>query len=218
MATAQRPRTPRRSPSASSGPDPASLGLILVLVALVFGAILLYRGGPIGFHADGEGVEIGAGNKGDDKEQTDEGKKVTSTTVAPPTTVAPAEVTVVVANGAGVSGLAKRGKEFLAAQGYSNPANAASDATATDIAITSVYFAPGLDGNAQAVAAAFGLPGTAVQALPTGAALAEDQPADAGLIVVLGTDAVAALDAAGGTSDAGGSTTSSVATSTTAAD
>ena len=199
MATTQRPRTPRRS--APSGPDPASRGLILVLVALALGALLLFKGGVVGFDSDGESVEIGTGS-GDGGGETD---KTTTTTVAPTTTAAPATVKVVAANGAGISGLARRATEYLATQGYTN--SVATDATASANA-TTIYFAEGYEANANALAAVLGLPATSVQSLPTGAALAGDQPADAGLIIVLGPDAQAPLDAA----DSGSTTSTSSAT------
>lgn len=180
-----------------------------MLVALAFGAILLWQGGVVGFDTDGEGVEIGTGGGGSGGGEGD--GETTTTTEAPPTTVAPSSVKVVAANGAGISGLAGRTTEYLATQGYTT--SVATDATASDVATTTIYYAEGFQPNAEALAAALGLPAEAVQALPPGAALADDQPVDAGLIIVLGADAVAALDATG----AGGTaTTAAEATETTA--
>jgi hypothetical protein len=205
MATTQRPRTPRRP--ASNGPDPASRGLILVLVALALGALLLFKGGVVGFDSDGEGVDIGTGSGDGDK--TDE--TTTSTTAAPATTVAPASVKVVAANGAGISGLAKKATSYLETQGYTQ--TVATDATAS-ATTTAIYFAEGYEANAKALALAMGLPDTAAQALPAGAALAGDQPEDAGMIIVLGPDAAAIVDAAGATTTTAAGSGSNATTTT----
>ena len=43
----------------TGGSDPAARGLILVVVAVVLGAILLAAGGTVGFDADDTAVDIG---------------------------------------------------------------------------------------------------------------------------------------------------------------
>ena len=74
MTTTQRPRPQR--PTAPA-PNPASRGLILVAVAVVLGAILLIKGGGIGFDQDGEELTIDTG-----------GDSTASCTASPETTAA----------------------------------------------------------------------------------------------------------------------------------
>ncbi len=183
MATTQRPRTPRR-PQTNS--DAASRGLILVAVAIVLGAILLWKGGAIGFDSDGSNVEIG---EGADPTETTVPVEDTTTTEPPNVTVAPAQVKVVVANGAGVSGLAGMTTDFLATQGYTN--SVATDALA-QVAATQIYAATGFEGNATVIAGLFGVDPATVQPIPA-EPLVGDQPTDAGVIVVIGPDAQATV-------------------------
>ncbi len=154
-----------------------------MVVAVVLGAILLAAGGTVGFDSDDTAVDIG-NNSGAGSEVT-ETTAPTETTEAPATTVAPDQVLVVTANGAGISGLAGKASEFLATQGYSN--TTATDAPA-DVSSTAVYYAEGFKPNADAIAALFSLPPSQVQPLPA-EPVANDQPPEAAVVVVLGPDA-----------------------------
>ena len=89
MASSQRSRQRRSAPS---GPDPAARGIILVVVAVVLGAILLAAGGTVGFDQDDESVDIGEGGSGDGTTET---TAPAETTTSAPVTVAPSEVAVV---------------------------------------------------------------------------------------------------------------------------
>lgn len=178
-------REPQRRGSAS-GADPAARGLILVVVAVVLGAILLAAGGTVGFDSDEKGVDIGDGGA-DVTDTTAPDEVTTETTEAAPVTVAPSEVLVVAANGAGISGLAGETTTYLATQGYSN--STATDATA-EVSATVVYYAEGFEPNAAAIAALFSLPPEQVQPLPA-EPVADDQPAEAAVVVVVGPDAQA---------------------------
>ena len=189
MASPQRSRQRRSAPS---GPDPAARGSILVVVAVVLGASLLAAGGTGGCDQDDECVDIGEGGGGEDVTET---PAPTETTTSAPVTVAPSQVAVVAANGAGISGLAGSSADFLATQGYTN--TAATDALA-DTAQTVVYYVDGFQPNAVAIAGAFGLPETQVQPLPA-EPVAGDQPDTTAIVVLLGPDAEAAVS--------GGSTT-----------
>jgi hypothetical protein len=189
MASPQRSRQRRSAPS---GPDPAARGIILVVVAVVLGAILLAAGGTVGFDQDDESVDIGEGGGGEGVTET---TAPTETATSAPVTVAPSQVAVVAANGAGISGLAGQSADFLATQGYTN--TAATDALA-DTAQTVVYYVDGFQPNAVAIAGAFGLPETQVQPLPA-EPVAGDQPDTTAVVVLLGPDAEAAVS--------GGSTT-----------
>ena len=60
MTTTQRPRQQR--PSAPA-PNPATRGLILVAVAVVLGAILLIKGGGVGFDEPADDLKIDAGGE-----------------------------------------------------------------------------------------------------------------------------------------------------------
>jgi hypothetical protein len=179
MTSAQRKRPRRPAPA---GPDPASRGFILVIVAFVLGAILLAAGGTVGFDQDDESVDIGEGG-----EPTETTAAPVETTAAPSVEVAPADVKVVVANGAGISGLASETGDFLATQGYTN--TVATDAPG-DVALTAVYYAEGFQANAEAIGAMFNLPPEQIQPLPA-EPVANDQPVDAAVILVLGPDAEA---------------------------
>lgn len=193
MTTTQRQRSPRRDAPAP-GPNPALRGVILVVVGVVLGAILLAKGGGVGFDSDRTDVAIGGGSE-----------RSTTTTEATTTTVAerpPATVKVVVANGSGKSGLAGKTGQFLATSGYTT--SSATDAL-QPAAQTIVYFAPGFEANARAVAQLLGLSADRVQALP--GQVAKEQAADTGMVVLLGQDVPAVV--------AGSTTTTTVAGATT---
>ena len=210
MTTTQRPRPQR--PSAPA-PNPASRGLILVAVAVVLGAILLIKGGGIGFDQDGEELTIDTGGDSTAAEVT-----TTTTTAAPSTSVAPAELTVVALNGAGINGYAASAQQFLSVAGYSTT-TAATAATQTQSTI--VYFAPGFEADALAVAGLLGLDATSVQPLPAGTQLARnaaDVPADTDVVVLLGPDVqnvIGGAAAAGSSTTVPGSGTSGSGTATT---
>jgi hypothetical protein len=164
------------------------------VVAVVLGAILLAAGGTVGFDSDSKGVDIGD-NGGDGSEVTDTTVPDDGTTEAPPETVPPSEVMVVAANGAGISGLASSTTAFLATQGYSS--STATDASA-DVAATVVYFAEGFQPNAAALATLFSLPPEQIQPLPA-EPVANDQPPEAAVVIVLGPDAESVVSGGGAT-------------------
>jgi hypothetical protein len=198
MTSTQRQRSPRRDAPA---PNPAPRGVILVVVGVVLAVILLAKGGGVGFESDRTDVEIGG---------TD---RTTTTTEAPTTTVPvrePETVRVVVANGSSVSGLAGRTAQFLAQSRYttSNATDASQPATQTV-----VYFAPGFEANARALAELLQLSEDRVQALP--GQVGEDQPPDTGVVVLLGPDVPAPVGGTTATTAAGGAT-GGVTTTTTA--
>ena len=195
MTATDRPRTPQRS-GPPTGPSPAARGLILVGVGVVLGLILLVRAGGVGFQSGDEGVKI----------NTDEAA-VTTTSSAPTTTVpttdkAPQQVKVVVANGSPVSGLAGKTTAFLAQNGYSN--STATDAQ-SQVSVTTVYYSPGFEASAKALARILGLNSSQVQALPNGAELAKNQPSDAGVVVIAGPEIATIVGASSSTSGSGSS-------------
>lgn len=179
--TSPQQRSPR---SGSSGP--ASRGLILVGVAVVLGFIVLAKGGGVGY-------------EGTTKAPSATTAVSTSTTAFVTSTAAPAispaEVKVIVANGSGQTGLARTVANSLKTAGFTN--STPTDAVGSPPA-TTVYFAQGYETNAQAIGTQLQLDASRVQALPAGASLAQVQPADAGVIVVLGQDASATGTGTGG--------------------
>ncbi|CAN5628797.1 hypothetical protein BH10ACT3_BH10ACT3_17000 [soil metagenome] len=209
MTTTQRPRPPRQAPH---GPNPASRGLILVVVAVVLGAILLIKGGGVGFETDSTDVEIGTGT---DQPATEE--STVPTTAAPSTSVPKEALKIVVLNGAGVNGYAAAAKNFFGLAGYPN---ATADTAAQQVQTTAVYYAPGYEGDAQAIATLLSI--GAPQPLPVGTNLgktAEVTPADTGVVVVLGPDVQGIISPAGAgttTTVAGGATATTVAGAGTA--
>lgn len=161
-------------------------GAALVVVAVLIGLFLLREGLDTS-----EAVTTNSSDKGSDSSEssdssdsTDEGDASTTTTVA---TREPADVPTIVLNDSGVAGAAGSYSDALAAAGYqmTNPDGANADAEG-DAATTIVYFAPGFDADAAAVAAVIGLPDTVTPtALPT---TPPGPIAGASVVVVLGTD------------------------------
>jgi len=198
MTTTQRPRPPRQAPP--TGPNPASRGLILVVVAVIVGAILLIKGGGVGPQTDANDVEIGSGGAGSESTET----TVTPSTT-PGTSVPSSALQVVVLNGAGINGYAATAASFLNVAGYPN---VAAETAATQVETTTVYFAPGFEGDAQAIATTLSV-GT-VQPLPADTQLGktpEAVPPTANVVVVLGPDVEGIINPAG----AAGATTTTVA-------
>lgn len=116
-------------------------------------------------------------------------------TTPPPTSPAhqPPSVPVLVLNGVNVNKpIAGSAVRTLGAAGYTN--STPKDA-ATTVPTSAVYFQPGYDADAAAVAAALGLPAGEVQPLPSPPPPAIGNAGDAPVIVVVGPDAPAAQGA-----------------------
>jgi LytR cell envelope-related transcriptional attenuator len=161
-------------------------GAALVVVAVVIGLFLLREGldtsEAITTNSSDQGAD--SSDSSDSSDGTDEGDGTTSTTVA---ARPPGEVPTIVLNDSGLAGAAGTYSDILAAAGYqlTNPDGANADAEG-DAAATVVYFAPGFEAEAAAVAAAIGAPDTVVPtALPT---TPPGPIAGASVVVVLGTD------------------------------
>jgi hypothetical protein len=199
MTTTQRPRNPQRT-GPPPGPNPAARGVILVVIGVVLGLILLARAGGIGFDSDSSDVSIDT-------------EDATTTTASPTTTVPttdrpPQSVKVVAANGSDVSGLAGKTAEFLAQAGYTTTVATDSE---SQVSSSVVFFAPGFEASAAAIAELLGLPDTQIQALPPGAKLASDQPADAGVVIQIGAELAPKVGAAAPTTVAGAGASTTVA-------
>lgn len=152
-------------------------GAALVVIAVVVGLLLLRNGLDTS-----EVVTSSKDNSAKDsgKEAKDDSTETTETTVA---VKSPAEVTVIVLNGTSVSGAAGKYSTAIGTAGYQmlEPGDAA-----TKIPATQVFFTPGYEREAAAVALAAGAPGTV-----TPAALPTPPPGEVGaanVVVVIGAD------------------------------
>src|SRR4051794_18879138 len=157
-------------------------GLALLALALLIGVVLLNA-----TDADPPGTNVSTKSTSSTKEKPTGGAAgATTTTVAPTTTQpahAPKDVKAIVSNASAVKGAAAGGRNALLAAQYNALAPANSPAPVPD---SSVYFTPGYDRDALAVATVLQLPGTAVKPLPA------PPPFDtkgANVVVVLGADA-----------------------------
>lgn len=159
---------PRRSVGTAAG-----RGALLLFIAVLLGVVLLNT-------VDDEetAVKSSGAKKAATTTTTVKAAKATTTTLREPEAV-----TVFVANGADVNGAAGNVKTQLDAQNYNtlSPGN-----TETTFDTTSVYFAVGYQGEAQAIAQLIGAPAAGVKAVPADLDLPESR--DANVIVIVGKD------------------------------
>jgi hypothetical protein len=167
----------RRRPSEPTV-NPAR-GVALVVVAVLLGLVLLRNGldtSEVVTSSNGDDTSTDGGDDGGD---SDAGEETTTTLAAR----APAEVTVVVLNGTSVSGAAGKYATAIGSAGYQmlDPGDAA-----TKIPATQVFFTPGFEREAAAVALAAGAPATVIPA-----ALPTPPPGEVGaanVVLVIGAD------------------------------
>lgn len=156
-------------------------GAALVVVAVLLGLVLLRNGldtSEVVTATKGD-TSSDDGGDGATDEGSDSGEETTTTIAARP----PAEVAVVVLNGTSVSGAAGRYSTALGSAGYQM---LESGNSTTKVAATQVFFAPGFELEAAAVALAIGAPATVVPA-----ALPTPPPGEVGaanVVVVVGDD------------------------------
>ena len=145
---------------AGGGNSAGARGAFLLAVAAVLGIILL-QAFDTDFDGSGVGVDVGSTTV-----PSSGGSGVTTPPAVTPTTLAtsraPAEVTVLVANGTGIKGLGTQNADALKALGYTTLA--AVDATKT-LDATSVQYVEGYQPEARAIGLTLGLPAAAVQPL-----------------------------------------------------
>ncbi|MET0729195.1 MAG: LytR C-terminal domain-containing protein [Acidimicrobiales bacterium] len=172
----------RRRPTEPSV-NPAR-GAALVVVAVLLGLVLLRNGIDTSEVVTSSNGDDSSTDAGDAEEGTDagtgEGEEDTPTTVA---VRPPAEVSVIVLNGTSVSGAAGKYSTAIGTAGYQmlDPGDAP-----TKIPTTQVFFTPGFEQEAAAVALAAGAPGT-VTPVP----LTSPPPGEVGaanVVVVIGAD------------------------------
>lgn len=166
-------------------------GVVLIVVAVLLGVVLLNATDEPFTTADDRTDDGGTAAGVDDDEATigdslPEGGAPTDTT--PTTAVAAArpaaEVTVLVANGSGVGGVAGTFTERLGTAGYvmAEPTNVAGGGT---VPASAVYFTEGFQAEAEALAATLS-PVPAVAALPEPAPVADLREAQ--VLLVVGPD------------------------------
>lgn len=122
-------------------------GVALIAVAVLLGVILLRAtDGPEPF----AGTPVEADDDTDDTTDSTATPGETTPTPAPPAAHDPATVTVLVANGAGIQGLATRIADQLEAANYvaAEPGNTRAPADES-----AVFYTPGYDADAAAIAA-----------------------------------------------------------------
>lgn len=164
---------------------------MILVVAVAIGLLLLWKAGPDdGATAVSTGpsdTTVAAGPEGDSSSSSTTTAPGASTTAPENQGRPPGEVTVIVLNGSGKSGVAATNTLTIGAAGYkmAGPANANAQ-----IDKTAVYYAKDFQVEATAVAAVLGKPADSVAALP---AQAPGPGADkSNVVVVLGKETPAA--------------------------
>lgn len=163
---------------AKSAGAAASRGLLLLVVAAVIG-LVLYR--------SVEDVPPGTDVSATPRRTTTTAETNEDGEVVAPTTVPlrqPKDVKVLVANGAGISGLGGVVSERLRApHGYNvlSPVNAPAK-----VQTTTLYYTPGFDREAAEIAKVLGLPPTAVKPMPAQAPVPDTRGAN--VVVVAGPE------------------------------
>jgi hypothetical protein len=114
-----------------------------------------------------------------------------ATTAAPTETTEraakePSEVTVLVANGTAVSGVATQFSSKLAAEGYVTAEPSTGDKD--DYTTSTVYFNPDSEAEASAVAAALGVSAENVKPMPNPVPTRDADLRGASILVVVGSD------------------------------
>lgn len=170
-------RSTRGRPPTRGGASPAAQ-VVLVVIMLVVGFLILRSFG------DDDGGSSSP-ETDDTSSVTDDTDASADTTTTPPTTLAPLSAAkVVVANGAGVGGLAGKTTDYLTGQGIATVP--ATDAN-TRYTTSAVYYQAGLESQAQQIAAMLSI--AAVQPFPSPLPLADPATiADANVLVLLGQD------------------------------
>jgi hypothetical protein len=170
---------PAPPPPDADDPRNRTLGLVLIAVAVLIGLVLLVKG--FGQEDGLVSTDVADSNRSTTttagSAPLDAAETTTTTLAAKP----PSEVSVLVANGTGKSGLAGTNADKLKSAGYTTVETTNAPTTNT----TAVYYVSGAQADAQAVATALGFGGSTVQAMPTPPPVQLDS---ATVLVVVGTD------------------------------
>lgn len=193
-------RSKRPEGSFSDGNADMVRGSILIGIAVIIGVVLLYKG-----FGDDESTTVAADSStttavtvpegdttptsGGSTGSTSSGPSSTIGTASSTTTVAgkdPASITVRVANGSPTAGVAGKFTEELSGKGFTtvDAANGSNRNTATTV----VYYTGDAKADAEQVAAALGVPATAVAAMPNPPPTEDGGLNGATVLVVIGVD------------------------------
>jgi len=194
----------------AGGLDSNARGIAVLVVAVVIGALLLWKAGdggssqPVATGGPSTTVDISGLTS-----TTAAGSDTTTTTQGTQGNT-PSSVKVIVLNGSGKAGVAKSNSEAIGAKGYTmlTPGNAAKNASTTTI-----YYAAGYDSDAKAIAALLGKTPDVVLPMPTTTLGPGAETAN--VVVLLGADTVPASGTSGSSGSTGSSTSTSTSTSTT---
>ena len=194
--------------SGGTGEQQTVLGAALIVLAVLIGVVLLAKGftdegGPVA--ADDPTVtESTVPSVDRDAAPTVDPGETTTTTAAGRD---PASVSVLVANGSGVSGVAGQTAEVLEGAGYT----IVDTANASPVSATQVLYVGDTEADAVAVAAVLGLAADVVAPVPDPAPVPDTAGAD--VLVIVGPDLASGPITT--TTTAGAATGSSTTTSTT---
>jgi LytR cell envelope-related transcriptional attenuator len=184
-------QTPSGGDLLGGGSNPQLLrGAVLLLAAVLLGVFLLYNG-----FEDSPSVDAASQDDGSITSLPDDGSEPTVATTAPQsdtterTAKDPAEVTVLVANGTAVSGVATQFSSKLAAEGYVTAEPSTGDKD--DYATTTVYYNPDSQPEANAIAAALGVAAENVQPMPNPVPTRDADLRGATVLVLVGSDLAA---------------------------
>lgn len=168
------------------GADPQLIrGVGLLVVAVLIGAFLLWQGfddgAPTAIASDDQSTTDATA---DDVEPTI--SVIETTTTAAPAARPPGEVPVLVATGVDIGGVATQFTGVLDAAGYvtSDPGTADNQ----DYSTSAVFYLPGFEAEAAAVASAIGIDASSVQPMPDPPPTRDGDLRDASVLVVIGTD------------------------------
>ena len=178
-----------------SASDAALRGALLVAVAVIIGALLIWRGHDNSPNTveTGSGPTTSRGGNG----TTSRGGATTRTPVTTPGVTAPIGVTrqpgqvkVLVANGSGATGYASQAHQKLATGGY---ASLGGENAKPGQANTNIYYRDGYQEDARGIAVFLGANANVVQAMP--ASLADklddavaNKAQGANIVIILGAD------------------------------
>lgn len=158
-------------------------GALLIALAVVIGFVLLRT-------APRNATNITAGSSGGTTPTTSRSPGTTgrpgATSTTTPVAHQPSQVSVLIANGAGVVGLAGRIRGQLNSAGF-NTSKPATNAP-SQVATTAIYFQPGYEADALAVANTLSLAASNVFSMPSPTPIPASELAGVNVLVIAGSD------------------------------